>query len=94
MRTWAFLLGGLVIWAVHFFTLYIMASVFLTPPLARTLTMLITLACLGAIAFLAFKARRIEIETATDSWVRAVALLGMGVGGVAIVWQALPALLV
>jgi hypothetical protein len=94
MRTWALLLGGLVIWAVHFFTLYIVASVFLTTPLARILTLLITLACLGAIAFLAFQARRINIETAMDRWVRAVALLGLGVGGVGIVWQGLPALLV
>ncbi|ODP37185.1 hypothetical protein [Sphingomonas turrisvirgatae] len=94
MRTWALLLGGLVIWAVHFFTLYIVASVFLTTPLARILTLLITLACFGAIGLLALHVRRIDTDTGMDRWVRTIALLGLGVSGVAILWQGLPALLV
>lgn len=94
MRTWALLLGGLVTWTVHFFALYIVASIFLTTPLARGLTLALTVACLGAVAFLAVRARRLSARTAMDQWVRAVALLGLGVGGVAILWQGLPALLI
>lgn len=93
MREWLFLLGGLIGWAVHFFALYIVASVFLTTPLARLLALLITLACLaGQGALLVALLRR---DTGTQGrWLRAVALSGIGLSSVAIVWQGLPALLV
>ncbi|MDX3910169.1 MAG: hypothetical protein QHC67_10160 [Sphingobium sp.] len=93
MRGWSFLLSGLIIWAVHFFTLYAIASIFLTTPLARGLTLAVTLACL-AIGFLLFvRTRRSGPLTTTEQWMRTVALAGLCLGGVAIIWQALPALL-
>ncbi|WP_084690995.1 OB-fold domain-containing protein [Sphingomonas sp. SRS2] len=73
MRTWAFLLGGLLIWAVHFFSLYIVASIWLSSPLARGLTLLVTLACLGGILYLVVRGRRHDGGTAMDRWVRSVA---------------------
>lgn len=94
MRIWALLLGGLVLWTIHFFALYIVASIWLTTPLARGLTLLITLLCLGAVAFFLFRARRHEAGTAMDHWVRAVGSVGLGIAGVAILWQGLPALLI
>lgn len=94
MRTWSLLLAGPILWAVHFFTLYIVASVFLTTTLARGLTLAITAACLAAAAFAARRARRQMGETAMDQWVRTVALVGLGISAVAIVWQGLPALLI
>lgn len=93
MRGWTFLLGGLIVWAVHFFALYIVASIFLTTPLARGLALLITFACLGVGAFMLARVMRSEAPTATDAWMRAVALCGFGLAAVAIVWQALPALI-
>lgn len=94
MRGWTFLLAGPIVWTVHFFALYIVASVFLTTPLARVLTLVVTLGCLAACAMLFARTRRSGVPTPTDCWMRAVALGGIGLSTVAILWQALPALLV
>jgi hypothetical protein len=94
VRGWTFLLGGLIIWAVHFFALYIVASVFLTTPLARMLTLLISLVCLVAGVLLLARVWRSDGSTAMNEWTRGVALLGAMISIVAVLWQALPALLV
>lgn len=94
MRGWTFLLGGLIVWAVHFFALYIIASIFLTTPMARALALLVTSACLVAGALLLRQTLRNDVPTQTDAWMRAVALCGLGLSAVAIVWQALPAFIV
>ena len=94
MRTWALLLAGLVIWTVHFFALYIVGSIWLTTPLARALTLALTLLCTGAVAMFLVRARRYLPETAMDRWVRSISLVGLGVSAVAILWQGLPALLI
>jgi hypothetical protein len=93
VRGWAFLLSGLIVWTVHFFALYAIASIFLTTPLARALTILVTLLCLGGGGWLLLRTLRSAIPTPTDAWMRTVALLGLGLSGIAIVWQAMPALL-
>ena len=93
MRTWALLLGGLIIWTVHFFALYIIASVWLTTPLARGLTLALTIACLGAVGLLLVGMQRRQADTDMDRWVHVVASVGFGIAGVAILWQGLPALL-
>lgn len=92
MRGWAFLLGGLIVWAVHFLALFIIASVFLTTPLARALALLVTLFCLAACGLLFAKVRRADISVPLERWMRAVALSGIGLSVVAIVWQVLPAI--
>lgn len=94
MRSWAYLLGGLLVWTVHFFALYIIASVFLTTPLARALTLFVTLGCLVAGALLFLRVLRSDTPTPMDIWMRAVALCGIGLSAVGIVWQTLPALIV
>ena len=93
MRGWTFLLGGLIVWAVHFFALYAIASIFLTTPTARLLAVLVTMACLGAGFILLIRALRSDTSTPTDAWMRTIALCGLGLSDVAIFWQALPALL-
>jgi hypothetical protein len=93
VRSWGFLLGGLVVWTVHFFTLYGIASIFLTTPLARVLTLVISLACLAANAFLFLWVVRAD-GTGMDRWARTIALYALGVSTLAIVWQALPAVLI
>ena len=93
MRTWALLLGGLVIWTVHFFAVYIVASIWLTTPLARALTLALTIACVGAVGICFIRTQRREADTDMDRWVHVVAMVGFGIAGVAILWQGLPALL-
>lgn len=94
MHGWTFLLGGLLVWTGHFFASYIIASIFLTTPLARGLALLVTLGCLAILAVLLTRAMRANAATAMDAWMRSVALCGLGLSSVAIIWQGLPALLV
>lgn len=87
------LLGGLAVWAVHFFALYIVASIFLTTPVARTLTLLISLACLGADGLLFAWVIRAD-PSRTDRWIRTMAPHAIALSTLAIFWQALPAILI
>ncbi len=93
MRSWGLLLGGLIVWTVHFFALYGTASILLTTPLARLLTLAISLACLAANALLFRWMVRAE-DTGIDPWVKKIALYAIGVSTLAILWQALPGLLI
>ncbi|WP_343518464.1 hypothetical protein [Sphingomonas sp.] len=93
-RGWAFLLGGLIVWAVHFFVLYAIASIYLTTATARLLTLGITVLCLGAVALLAGDVLRFRSTDRVDAWMRNVALCGLVIAAVATLWQALPALLI
>lgn len=92
MRGWLFLLQGPIVWTVHFFALFGIASIFLTTPLARVLTVLVTLLCLGASAILLVRTVRSDMPTATEAWMRTVAICGLGLTVVAVVWQGLPAI--
>jgi len=95
MRAWALLLGGLILWAAHFFALYIVASVFHTTLTARILTLVLTLICLIGCALLLSRLRS-DKETGDpfSSWMNAIAMLGALGGAIAILWQALPAVLI
>ena len=94
MRGWTFLLGGLIVWAAHFFALYGIASIFLTTTLARLLTLGMTLLCLAVDAIWFRDALRCVPADRAEGWMRSVALCGLGLSAIAILWQALPALLV
>lgn len=94
MRAWAFMLGGMIVWAVHFFALYIVASIFLTSTTSRVLTVLITLACLAAAGLLLQRSRRAirhEGDDAFTRWQAYLAALTAALALVAILWQGLPA---
>jgi hypothetical protein len=93
VRGWACLLSGLIVWAVHFFALYIIASVFLTTPLARILVLMVTAGCLVALGALLRRTARGNSPARLESWTRAVAISGIGLSAVAIFWQALPAVM-
>lgn len=94
MRAWAILLAGLILWTIHFLALYIVVSVFLTTPLARILTLMITALCLGTATLLFLRLREAQDRSELDRWMKRVAQVGIAVAGVAILWQGLPALLV
>lgn len=97
MRAWAFLLGGLLVWAAHFFALYAIASIVETTTLARLLTGLATLAGLAADSWLlrsALAKPRDGAADPTEQWVNIIAAFAAGLSAVAVLWQGLPALLV
>lgn len=88
MRTWAILVGGLIVWAVHFFSLYAVAEIAPEPWLVTVLTV----ACLAADLWLLIHVRRLPKTDAFTSWRRSVAVGGAGLSLLAVAWQALPAL--
>lgn len=95
MRAWAHLLGGMLVWTVHFFTLYGIGSIFLTTTLARVLVVIVTLLCLAAAGWLLRSALRAGREEADEftGWKHRIAALVAGIALVAILWQGFPALL-
>ena len=96
MRAWLLLLGGMLVWTLHFFSLYALGSVFGTTPLARIGAIVATIACLAADAWILWLCRRTarsnDVSTVTGWPARLgapVAVLSL----VAVAWQGLPALL-
>lgn len=94
MRAWLFLLGGMIVWAAQFFTLYAIASVLGSSGAARVLTGVATLAALAADVVLlrAALAERREVDAARR-WRASFAALLAALSLVAVTWQGLPALL-
>lgn len=82
------LLGGLIVWAVHFFGLYALAEI---APHA-SLVLALTWACLLADFWLLLRSRALPRSDAFDAWRRSVAIGGAALSLLAVVWQALPAL--
>jgi hypothetical protein len=90
------MLGGLIVWTVHFFSLYIIASIFLTTTPARILALAMTLACLGADGWLLSRALgKLRGDGADEAgrWNVSLAALAAAISLVAVAWQGLPALL-
>lgn len=96
MRIWADLLGGLIIWAVHFFALYLVASIYLTSTTSRILATAVTLGCLLAAGLFVWQAWSTgpDPEESFGSWSRRLALLSGIAVMIAILWQGLPAVLI
>ncbi len=67
MRTWAFLLGGLLVWAAHFFLLYAIASLFPGTELASWLSIVATLPALAANAALLWFAAMVRLRGSSDA---------------------------
>ena len=93
MRKWALLLGGLVVWAAHFFLAYAFASIFPGSDLARWLALAATAAGLAGnamIVWLALLQRRSSDEL--ERWEARVGAAGAMLSFVAVAWQGLPAI--
>lgn len=88
MKSWLILLGGLLVWSVHFFGLYAIAEI--APQAALVLAL--TLVCLAADIGLLLFIRRLPNGDAFAAWRRSVAAIGTGLSVLAVCWQALPAL--
>ena len=97
MRRWAWMLGGLIVWTIHFMGVYAIARLADVVSRAddaawRRAGRGFSAACLLAALILALAAAR-RVRRPADPLVRfgdQLALLGGGVAAVAIVWQALP----
>ncbi len=95
MNAWVLLLGGLTVWAIHFFLLYSFASLFPGQEIARILTLAATAPALAVDALLLWAAAGRAFQTdELDRWVYDVSATGAALSFIAVIWQALPALLV
>lgn len=95
MRSWALLLGGLLVWTAHFFALYGIASIFPDTGLARILTGVATLiAAAGALWLLVVAWRAGRSDDDLTRWTGGLTALGAGLALIAVLWQGLPALIV
>lgn len=100
MLRWAWMMGGLLVWFVHFMGVYAIASLAdvvsrADDPLWRMVGLGFSAACALATAALTVVALR-RTRRGSDPSTRfgdQLALLGGGVATVAIVWQALPTLI-
>lgn len=97
MRTWRFLLAGMLVWTVHFFGAYILASIFPERVVvARSLAAVLTLTCLAALVWLTRRSLA-AIPQAKDEfsgWAAMLANLLSAIAIVAVLWQAFPILFV
>lgn len=94
MKAWIFFLGGLIVWAAHFFEVYIIGSLFPGTELARWLVLALTLLGVGiASLLLLLISRRREAQRDTlDRWSSALAGSGYALAIIAIAYQGLPAI--
>lgn len=93
MRAWAIVLGGLAVWAAHFFALYAIASVLPGPPEARWLALAVTVPAIAADVLILWRARGAgRRPDPLDDWIVRLGALGAAISLVAVAWQAIPAL--
>ena len=96
MGKWALILGGLIVWAAHFFLLYAFASLFPGSRTAQVLALIATVPALGVNALLLWTAAARALTRDTDEfdeWVLNVAAAGAALSFIAVLWQAMPALI-
>lgn len=95
MRAWGILLGGLLVWALHFFLLYAIASLLPGTKLAHLLSLVATIPAVAADAWLLWVAAALRLRNSSDElrgWVIDVGAVGAALSFVAVLWQALPAI--
>jgi hypothetical protein len=93
MRSWLILLGGLLLWAVHFFLLYGIGEFAGASAASRGPVLLLSGLALGAVGLLARRLLPLDRSDDFARWRAAVALGGLALSALAIAWQALPALI-
>lgn len=98
MRAWIHLLGGLIVWSIHFLGVYAIASLAdIAPPEARKpygpILAALALTCVAAAMALAVRAwRRAGVGEPIDQFRARLSAMGSAVAAVAIVWQSAPGL--
>ena len=95
MRAWAILLGGLTIWAAHFFALYGIASALPGRPEARWLVVAATVAAVAGNALILWQAfGRASRSDELERWLVHLGGLGAAISMLAVLWQVVPVLIV
>lgn len=89
MRSWLIVLGGLIVWTVHFFGIYAIAEIAPSAGLVIGLTLL----CIAADLWLLRGSRALPADDPFARWRRSVASGGSVLSLVAVGWQGLPALM-
>jgi hypothetical protein len=89
MRDWGVILGGLIVWALHFLLIYGLASIVdILDPTPRRFWLIAgpvsTGLSLAALAWIGYQARN------TTPLVRLLGIGGCAIAGVAVVFQSLP----
>ncbi|HET9336565.1 MAG TPA: hypothetical protein VFO12_09190 [Sphingomicrobium sp.] len=92
MRRWLLMLGGLLVWAAHFFAVYAAASIFPGDPAAESLALVATLAAIGANGILLWwtLGRKRTAADGFDEWTWRVGAIGAGLSLLAVLWQGMP----
>lgn len=96
MGRWGWMLGGLIVWTIHFMGVYAIASLGdvvsrADDPIWRMIGLAFSGICtLATLALTAVAARRLRRPPAPGRFEDQLAMLGGGVATMAIVWQALP----
>ncbi len=91
MRGWPILLGGLAIWAAHFFAIYALGEFVIDTLLTRIAIGALTLVALAAQLVLLARLRRTSGD-GFERWQVEVGTLGAVIGAIGVLWQSLPAL--
>ena len=94
MPGWRTMLGGLAVWAAHFFTLYALGSIFESTAPARFGSLVATVAAVIANLAILRALRRPSAGLAGDPlarWMKSLGTLGAMLSLVAVLWQGLPA---
>lgn len=93
MRTWLFILSGLIVWTGHFFAVYFAASLFPGDVVAHWLTLAATVGALIALGAIFMRVWR-RTEQSLERWASQFAALGAAIASIAVLWQGLPAILI
>lgn len=97
MHTWRFILAGMLVWTVHFFGSYILASTFTNRVMtAGALAAVLTFACLAALVQLSRRsiAGIAQDDDELSGWSAMLATLLNAAAFVAVLWQAFPIIFV
>jgi len=87
------MLGGLMVWAAHFFALYGVASLLPGRPEARWLVLAATLPAIAAEGLLLWKAMRgANQPDSLERWTSQLGAAGAAISLIAVIWQGATAL--
>lgn len=92
MRSWTTLLGGMLVWAAHFFVLYGIGEFAGANTASRGAVLLLGAIALAADGLLFRRLLRRPRGDEFGRWRTGVASGGLGLSSLAVVWQTLPAL--
>lgn len=92
MRGWAILLSGLVVWSEHFFFLYAVASTLPGVPWTRIVVIAATLVAVVTNLLIFRTVRVLSSDDPVDRWIAQGARLGALLSLIAVLWQAMPAI--